>query len=71
MKKLLIATAVFIPTSVGAAEVNLYGAIDTGLTYTHANGVDSVEMTSGNYAGPRFGLRQYEELENFEGRFHS
>ena len=63
MKKLLIATAVAAAAaSVGAAEVNLYGAIDTGLTYTHANGVDSVEMTSGNYAGPRFGLRGTEQL---------
>lgn len=32
---------------------NVYGAIDTGLTYKHIaeSGGDSLEMTSGNYAG--------------------
>lgn len=51
-------------TCATAADVKVYGAIDTGLTYKHVaeSGGDSLEMTSGNYAGPRFGLKGSEDL---------
>lgn len=37
--------------------------IDTGFTYQHTEGGDdSFAMTSGNYAGPRFGFKGTEDL---------
>ncbi len=44
----------------------MYGVIDTGLTYTNisSGGEDKLEMSSGNYAGPRVGLRGTEDLGN-------
>lgn len=46
-----------------ATEVTLYGVIDTGFTYQHTEGGDdSFAMTSGNYAGPRFGFKGTEDL---------
>ena len=63
MKKQLIAMAVAAASACAqAATVNVYGALDTGLTYTHQHGADSLEMHSGSYAGPRFGLRGGEDL---------
>ena len=63
MKKILVALAVASAVgSASAADVSLYGVIDTGLTYRHTQGEDSLEMNSGNYAGPRFGLRGTEDL---------
>lgn len=48
-----------------AAAVDLYGVLDTGLTYSHVkNGDDTLEMTSGNYAGPRWGLRGSEKVSD-------
>lgn len=65
MKKTLTAAAVLIALS-GAAtatEVTLYGVVDTGFTYQHTKGGDdSFAMTSGNYAGPRFGFKGTEDL---------
>lgn len=49
-----------------AAGVKVYGAIDTGLTYKHVaeSGGNSLEMTSGNFAGSRLGLKCSEDLGN-------
>lgn len=49
-----------------AAGVKVYGAIDTGLTYKHVaeSGGNSLEMTSGNFAGFRLGLKCSEDLGN-------
>ena len=73
MKKSLIAVAVlgaFASTAM-AADVTLYGKIDTGLNYTHVdtdvNGVDAtdkVSMASGMNSGSRWGLKGTEELGN-------
>ena len=51
---------------VQAADVKLYGAIDTGFTYTNVSNSDesSFAMTSGNYAGTRVGLKGTEDLGN-------
>lgn len=63
MKKTLIAVAVCaVAGAASAANVEVYGVVDTGFTYTHHHDTDSLEMTSGNYAGPRFGLRGTEDL---------
>ena len=63
MKKTLIAVAVCAAAgAASAANVEVYGVVDTGFTYTHHHDTDSLEMTSGNYAGPRFGLRGTEDL---------
>ena len=65
-KKTLAAVAVLGTMSVGAmaANVELYGVVDTGFSYTHSGDadIDTFEMTSGNYAGPRFGFRGTEDL---------
>ena len=49
-----------------AAGVKVYGAIDTGLTYKHVaeSGGNSLEMTSGNFAGSRLGLKCSEDQGN-------
>lgn len=49
-----------------AADVSVYGVIDTGFTYSHISdaGEDKLEMNSGNYAGPRVGLKGQEDLGN-------
>jgi predicted porin len=72
MKKSLLAVAVLgaFAGSALAADVTLYGVIDTGLTYTHANlkngtnKVNKFEMTTGNQSGSRWGLKGNEELGN-------
>ena len=67
-KHTLAAAAVLAALSTGAlaADLELYGVVDTGLTYTHGNdlAIDRLEMSTGNYAGPRFGLRGAEDLGN-------
>lgn len=65
MKKTLTTAAVLSALScvASATEVTLYGVIDTGFTYQHTEGGDdSFAMTSGNYAGPRFGFKGTEDL---------
>lgn len=54
-----------------AAEVQLYGILDTGVGYSHididkpdVNDVDSLEMKSGVGSGSRWGLKGTEELGN-------
>lgn len=67
-KKSLAAIAVLgtISVSAMAANFQLYGAVDTGFTYTHSGdsltAENKFEMNSGNYAGSRFGLRGTEDL---------
>ena len=76
MRKSLLAVAVlgaFAGTAM-AADVTLYGLVDTGLVYTHAKynkgeGLDSkkirqFEMKSGNQSGSRWGLKGTEDLGN-------
>ena len=73
MKKTLAALAVLsaFAGSAIAADVTLYGRVDLGLRYTHADGdkvntdaTDKFEMSSGNNTGSRFGLKGTEELGN-------
>ena len=49
-----------------AADVETYGVVDTGFTFTHVSdgNQNKLEMSSGNYAGSRFGLRGKEDLGN-------
>lgn len=72
-KKTLAAVAVIAAFTAGsafAADVTIYGRIDTGLRYTTtdidttADSVDKFEMSSGNYTGNRFGLKGEEDLGN-------
>ena len=72
MKKTLAALAVlgaFAGTSL-AADVTLYGVIDTGLNWTQSKDAktgdkkDTFEMKSGQNSGPRFGLKGTEQLGN-------
>lgn len=63
-------SAFFAAGALGAASaafaaptVTLYGVIDTGLTYERVHGGDqSLSMSTGNYAGSRFGLKGSEDL---------
>lgn len=73
MKKTLAAVAVLgaFAGSALAADVQLYGIIDTGLAYTNADSdlatADSVnrfEMKSGMQSGSRFGFKGVEDLGN-------
>lgn len=73
MKKTLAALAVLgaFAGSALAAEVQLYGILDTGVGYNHINldtsgvdNVDSFEMKSGVGSGSRWGLKGTEELGN-------
>lgn len=75
MKKTLSAVAVLgaFAGSALAADVQLYGIVDTGLRYTHFDGdaaaagydaVDKFEMTSGQQSGSRFGFKGTEDLGN-------
>ena len=72
MKKSLTALAVigaFVGSAM-AADVQLYGIVDTGLGYSHldydgfADDEDSFEMKSGQASGSRFGFKGTEELGN-------
>lgn len=68
MKKTLAAVAVLgaLAGSAMAAEVTLYGVIDTGLNWTQVKKAnkttDSFSMGSGQNSGPRFGLKGTEDL---------
>lgn len=71
MKKTFVAVAVLgaFAGSAMAADVTLYGRIDTGVVYTHTkdmNGVktDSASMESGWTTGARWGLKGAEDLGN-------
>lgn len=66
-KKSLIAAAALAAFSAGAmaAEVQVYGVVDIGFSYTHTNHqekADKFEMTHGLYAGSRFGFKGTEDL---------
>lgn len=69
MKKTLAAVAVLgaLAGSAMAAEVTLYGVIDTGLNWTQvkttgSDANNSFSMGSGQNSGPRFGLKGTEDL---------
>ncbi|MDO5531029.1 porin [Sutterella sp.] len=75
MKKTLAALAVLgaFAGTAAAADVTLYGVVDTGLMYSYsksnsftANGddVNKLEMSSGVNSGSRFGLKGTEDLGN-------
>lgn len=72
MKKTLAAVAVLgaFAGSALAADVTLYGLIDTGLVYEHADGDKTVDATNnfqlrgGTNSGSRFGLKGAEDLGN-------
>ena len=69
MKKTFVAVAVLgaFAGSAMAADVTLYGVIDTGLNYIHTNpasgaSTSKFSMASGQTAGNRFGLKGTEDL---------
>lgn len=67
VKKLAAAAvAAALCGAASAAGIELYGALDTGFTYTHSQDadIDRFEMTTGNYAGSRWGIRGSEDLGN-------
>lgn len=75
MKKTLAAVAVLgaFAGSALAADVQLYGNVDTGLRYTHFDAdsaaagydaTDSFGIQSGNQSGSRFGFKGTEDLGN-------
>lgn len=73
MKKTLTAIAVLgaFAGSATAADVQLYGLVDYGFAYQHADAdvanqdaVDSFKMNSGMNSGSRFGVKGTEELGN-------
>lgn len=75
MKKTLAAVAVLgaFAGSALAADVQLYGTVDTGLRYTHFDAdsaaagydaTDSFGIQSGNQSGSRFGFKGTEDLGN-------
>ena len=80
MKKTLAAVAVLgaFAGSAMAADVTLYGRIDTGFMYTDTNDVSKFEMKSGQKNGSRWGVKGTEDLGNgmkvgfiLEGGFNS
>lgn len=72
MQKKLIAVAVLgacVAGSALAANVDVYGRIDTGLSYVHQKigdqaGTDTLSMESGLSSGNRWGLKGSEDLGN-------
>lgn len=73
MKKTLVAVSVLgaFAGSALAADVQLYGILDTGVGYSHidmdtsgVDDVDSFEMKSGVGSGSRWGLKGMEDLGN-------
>lgn len=72
MQKKLIAVAVLgacVAGSALAANVDVYGRIDTGLSYVHQKigdqaGTDTLSMDSGLSSGNRWGLKGSEDLGN-------
>ena len=78
MKKSLLAVALlgtFAASAFAAPSVTLYGRIDTGLLYTHADAdtaadaVDNVQMSTGFSTGSRWGLKGTEDLGNVKVGF--
>ena len=72
MKKTLAAVAVLgaFAGSALAADVQLYGIVDTGVGYSHLDmdgvdeDIDSFQMKSGQASGSRFGFKGTEDLGN-------
>ncbi len=72
MKKTLIAASVagaFLATSAMAANVEMYGLINTGLSYVHSDSDSGVKtnkfsMENGQEFGSRWGIRGSEDLGN-------
>jgi len=74
MKKTLAAVAVLgaFAGSALAADVQLYGIVDTGVGYNHVDvdglgdkqDIDTFQMKSGQASGPRWGLKGTEDLGN-------
>ena len=71
LKLLPVAAALTLAMSASAAEVSIYGKIDTGLAFTSIdNGkpgsdrVNTTQMLSGQTAGSRWGIRGEEDLGN-------
>lgn len=73
MKKTLVAAAMlgsFAASAFAAPNFDIYGKIDTGLVYSHANyddgtsSEDALSMESGWNAGSRWGLKGTEDLGN-------
>ena len=70
MKKIAIAVAAAMTTAAaGAAEVTLYGIVDTGFGFTnvdlhHRPAVTKFEMINGYNSGSRFGFKGKEDLGN-------
>lgn len=73
MQKKLIAVAVLgacVAGSAFAANVDVYGCIDTGLSYVHydetglSDAVDTLSLDSGLSSGSRWGLKGSEDLGN-------
>ena len=73
MKKTLAALAVLgaFAGSAMAADVTLYGLVDYGFSYEHADGdisgvdaQDTFQMKTGQNSGSRFGLKGTEDLGN-------
>lgn len=76
MKKTLAAIAVLgaFAGSTLAADVTLYGVVDTGFQYNHTNPADKASsskfsMESGQSAGSRWGLKGVEDLGAFKVGF--
>lgn len=65
---LVAATATALASaSALAADLTVYGVVNTGLSYTHAEtsvseSTDTFELDSGNYLGNRFGLKGEETI---------
>ena len=70
MKKIAIAVAAAVAAATaGAADVTIYGIVDTGLGYTNINTLDAptvnkFEMINGYNCGSRFGFKGSEDLGN-------
>lgn len=70
MKKIAIAVAAAVAAATaGAADVTIYGIVDTGLGYTNINTLDAptvnkFEMINGYNCGSRFGFKGTEDLGN-------
>lgn len=68
-KKSLVAAAALTTFSAGAiaANVEIYGVLDIGFTYTHTSHQekgDKFEMSNNLYAGSRFGFRGTEKISD-------
>ena len=72
MKKTLVAvsTATFLSSTCLAADVSVYGVVDSGVAYSHVDldnqqrETSSFSLNSGQEAGSRFGFKGQETLQN-------